>query len=161
MLASALFCRIEVLGLQEATVHITDDAVRHGVAGALPAEVAISVSGRGERARASLTQQSLRFLMINRTPRESLPGDGTKRMRDGYLRGALSRPATQRQMDVLAAFVEAGGSVPDAADLVGIRPSTAKRHLADLRAKSGFSTEQLIYVGRAAGWLVVPSLEPK
>jgi hypothetical protein len=72
MLASALFCRIEVLGLQEATVHITDDAVRHGVAGALPAEVAISVSGRGERARASLTQQSLRFLMINRTPRESL-----------------------------------------------------------------------------------------
>jgi hypothetical protein len=30
-------------------------------------------SGRGERASASLTQQSLRFLMINRTPRESLP----------------------------------------------------------------------------------------
>ena len=82
-------------------------------------------------------------------------------MRDGYLRGALLRRATQRQMDVLAAFVEAGGSVPDAADLVGIRPSTAKRHLADLRAKSGFSTEQLIYVGRAAGWLVVPSLEPE
>lgn len=33
------------------------------------------------------------------------------------------------------------------------------RVLADLRAKSGFSTEQLIYIGRAAGWLVVPSLE--
>ena len=80
-------------------------------------------------------------------------------MRDGYLRGVLSRPATQRQMDVLAAFVAAGGSVQDAAELVGIRPSTAKRHLADLRAKSGLSTEQLIYVGRAAGWLVVPSLE--
>jgi hypothetical protein len=29
-------------------------------------------------------------------------------MRDGYLRGALSRPATQRQMDVLAAFVVTG-----------------------------------------------------
>jgi len=57
-------------------------------------------------------------------------------MRDGYLRGALSRPATQRQMDVLAAFVAAGGSVPDAAKLVGIRPSTVKRHLADLRARS-------------------------
>jgi len=43
--------------------------------------------------------------------------------------------------------------------MVGIRPGTAKRHLADLRAKSGLSTEQLIYVGTAAGWLVVPSLE--
>jgi len=68
--------------------------------------------------------------------------------------------ATPRQRDVLAAYVTAGGSVPGAAELVGIRPSTAKRHLADLRAKSGLSTEQLIYVGRAAGWLVVPSLEP-
>ena len=81
-------------------------------------------------------------------------------VRDGYLRGALSRAATQRQMDVLAAYVTAGGSVPDAAALVGIRPSTAKRHLADLRARSGLSTEQLIYAGRAGGWLVVPSLEP-
>ncbi len=81
-------------------------------------------------------------------------------MRDGYLRGSLSRPATQRQMDVLAAFVAAGGSIPNAAELVGIRPSTAKRHLADLRARSGLTTEQLIYVGRAHGWLVVPGLEP-
>jgi predicted ArsR family transcriptional regulator len=81
-------------------------------------------------------------------------------MRDGHLRGALTRPATQRQMDVLAAFVVAGGSVQDAAELVGIRPSTVKRHLADLRARSGLTTEQLIYRGRAAGWLVVPSLEP-
>ena len=81
-------------------------------------------------------------------------------MRDGYLRGALSTRATQCQMDVLAAFVEAGGSVADAAELVGIRPSTAKRHLADLRARSGLTTEQLIYRGRAEGWLVVPGLEP-
>jgi predicted ArsR family transcriptional regulator len=81
-------------------------------------------------------------------------------MRDGYLRGSLTRPTTQRQMDVLAAYLAAGGSVQDAADLAGIRPSTAKRHLADLRAKSGLSTEQLIYAGRAAGWLVVPGLEP-
>ena len=82
-------------------------------------------------------------------------------MTDGYLRGALSRAATPRQMDVLAAYVAAGGSVSDAARLVGIRPSTAKRHLADLRARSGLSTAQLIYVGRAAGWLVVPNLEPR
>ena len=80
-------------------------------------------------------------------------------MRNGYLRGALSPQATPRQMDVLAAYVASGGSIPDAADLVGIRPSTAKRHLADLRARSGLTTEQLIYVGRAAGWLLVPSLE--
>ncbi len=81
-------------------------------------------------------------------------------MRDGHLRGSLPRSATQRQMDVLAAFVAAGGSVPDAAELVGIRPSTVKRHLADLRARSGLTTEQLIYTGRASGWLLVPSLEP-
>ena len=65
-----------------------------------------------------------------------------------------------RQMDVLAAFVAAGGSIGKAAALVGIRPSTVKRHLADLRARSGLTTEQLIYVGRAGGWLVVPALEP-
>ncbi|MEX1169633.1 MAG: hypothetical protein WEE50_05770 [Chloroflexota bacterium] len=81
-------------------------------------------------------------------------------MRDGYLRGELRRPATPRQWDVLAAYVAAGGSVLDAAELVGIRPSTVKRHLADLRARSGLTTEQLIYAGRAGGWLVVPSLEP-
>jgi hypothetical protein len=59
-----------------------------------------------------------------------------------------------------AAFVAAGGSVAAAAALLGIRPSTAKRHLADLRARSGLTTEQLIYVGRAAQWLLIPSLEP-
>ena len=80
-------------------------------------------------------------------------------MKEGYLRGALSRRATQRQMDVLAAYVAAGGSVTDAAELVDIRPNTVKRHLADLRARSGLTTEQLIYRGRAEGWLVVPSLE--
>lgn len=81
-------------------------------------------------------------------------------MRHGHLRGALTRPATRRQMDVLAAYVAAGGSVHDAAELVRIRPSTVKRHLADLRARSGLTTEQLIYAGRASGLLVVPSLEP-
>ncbi len=75
------------------------------------------------------------------------------------MRGALPASATPRQLAVLAAYVAAGGSVPRAAALVGIRPSTAKRHLADLRARSGLTTEQLIYSGRAEGWLVVPSLE--
>jgi predicted ArsR family transcriptional regulator len=79
-------------------------------------------------------------------------------VREG-LRGDLPRNRTARQVDVLAAFVEVGGSVPDAAAHVGIRPSTAKRHLADLRARTGLSTEQLIYWGRAEGWLMVASLE--
>ena len=82
-------------------------------------------------------------------------------MREGYLRGAPLPRATHRQLDVLAAFVAAGGSAQDAADLVGIRPSTVKRHLADLRARSGLTTVELIYAGRAAGWLDVPSLEPR
>ena len=38
-------------------------------------------------------------------------------------------------------------------------PSTAKRHLADLPARSGLTTEQLIYRRRTEGWLLVPSLE--
>ena len=80
-------------------------------------------------------------------------------MRDGYVRGSLPSQTTQRQVEVLAAFVATGGSVADAAEAVGVRPSTAKRHLADLRARSGLTTEQLIYRGRAEGWLVVPSLE--
>ncbi len=81
-------------------------------------------------------------------------------MREGYLRGALPSTATPAQMKALAAYVAAGGSVPGAAERVGSRPSTVKRHLADLRARSGLTTEQLIYAGRAAGWLEVPSLEP-
>ena len=82
-------------------------------------------------------------------------------MRDGHLRGSLPRTPTARQVDVLAAYVAAGGSITDAAKLVGIRPSTVKRHLADLRARSGLTTEQLIYAGRASGQLIVPSLEPR
>ena len=81
-------------------------------------------------------------------------------MRAGHLRGALSPNVTRRQMDVLAAFVAAGGSVQDAAELVGIRPSTVKRHLADLRVRLGLTTVELVYSGRAEGWLIVPSLEP-
>ncbi len=80
-------------------------------------------------------------------------------MRDGYLRGSLPRTPTARQIDVLVAFVAAGGSVAAAAR-VGIRPGTAKRHLVDLRARSGLTTEQLIYRGRAKGWPVMASLEP-
>jgi len=82
-------------------------------------------------------------------------------MRDGYLRGAFSRSPTPAQTKALAAFVSARGSVVNAAAMLGIKPSTVKRHMADLRARMGLTTVELIYVGRAAGWLVVPSLEPQ
>ncbi len=45
LLATALFDRIEVLGIREATVHLSVHAVRHGLAAAL----GILVDGRGER----------------------------------------------------------------------------------------------------------------
>ncbi len=48
MLASALFDRIDVLGMREATVHLSAHAVRHGLAAVLPAEFDSPVSGRGE-----------------------------------------------------------------------------------------------------------------
>jgi len=76
------------------------------------------------------------------------------------MRGALSRAATRRQLDVLPPTSPRAVRSSTRPALVGIRPSAAKRHLADLRAKSGLTTAQLIYVGRAAGWLVVPSLDP-
>ena len=73
MLANALFERVNVREFRDVTVRLTDEAIAHGFAAVLPETFGISVSGRGERASASLTQQSLRFVMINRTPRESLP----------------------------------------------------------------------------------------
>jgi DNA invertase Pin-like site-specific DNA recombinase len=57
LLASALFDRIDVLGIQEATIHLSAHAVRHGLAAALPAEVGILVSGRGERSRPRRTSE--------------------------------------------------------------------------------------------------------
>ena len=160
----AIFARLDVLGFQRLEYELTRDAIDLGLDAALPPilelESQIGEFGRGERASRLLNSAIPAFRDDQPHAEGVPPGDGAKRMRDGYLRGALSRPATQRQMDVLAAFVAAGGSVPNAAELVGIRPSTVKRHLADMRARSGLTTEQLIYAGRAGGWLVVPSLEP-
>jgi DNA-binding NarL/FixJ family response regulator len=70
-----------------------------------------------------------------------------------------SAQPTPRQVQILAVYVAEGGSVARAAEAIRIRPSTVKRHLADLRARTGLTTSQLIYVGRAAGWLAVPTLE--
>ena len=55
---------------------LTKDAIELGLDAALPAVfelwAQIGEFGRGERASASLTQQSMRFVMINPTPIESL-----------------------------------------------------------------------------------------
>jgi hypothetical protein len=75
-------------------------------------------------------------------------------MRDGYLRGSLPGTPTARQVEVLAAFVAAGGSVRDAAAYVGVRPSNAKRHLADLRGAPPASPPSSSSTGdgRRDGW---------
>jgi hypothetical protein len=55
--------------------------------------------------------------------------------------------------------VAQGGSVHDAATVLGLSKSTVKRHLADVRSRTGLTTEQLIYVGRSLGWLRIGTLE--
>ncbi len=100
--------------------------------------------------------------MINRTPIEGrderLAADRRPALGTGTCAARSRERRPRARSTSLAAFVAAGGSVPEAAVRVGIRPSTAKRHLADLRARSGPTTEQLIYAGRAGG-LAVPTLE--
>lgn len=49
LLAAALFDRIDVLGLAEATVNLSAEATRHGLGRVLPERLALSVNGRGER----------------------------------------------------------------------------------------------------------------
>ena len=61
LLASALFDRIDVLGIEEATVHLSAHAVRHGLGAALPDEVGILVNGRGERSGAEAIQVIVRI----------------------------------------------------------------------------------------------------
>ena len=75
-LATALFARTDVQGFERMEYELTPEAIELGLGAALPAVFEIGKErefGRGERASASLTQQSLRFLMINQTPRDLLP----------------------------------------------------------------------------------------
>ena len=76
-LVVAIFARLDVLGFERLEYELTPDAIDLGLDAALPPvielERQIGEFGRGERASASLTQQSVRFVMINRTPRESVP----------------------------------------------------------------------------------------
>jgi hypothetical protein len=63
MLAEALFERIEVRGFREVRLHLTDAAIAHGFGAVLPERLAISVSSRGERARAAISDvQVIRFV---------------------------------------------------------------------------------------------------
>jgi len=64
-----------------------------------------------------------------------------------------TRGAGRRVKAPLLACIHITGNRRTAAD--------ADRHqAADLRARSGLTTEQLIYRGRAEGWLEVAGLEP-
>jgi hypothetical protein len=65
LLAQALFERIDVLGMKEATVTLTEHASRHGFGAVLPEEFGISVSGRGERVRAETPSPSLLIPVAN------------------------------------------------------------------------------------------------
>jgi hypothetical protein len=95
--------------------------------------------GPGSRDRTAPTTSSRRPSSARRS--SSLPGSSSG--------SGLAQPSSRS--------TRPSSSTPAAR--VGVRPSTAKRHLADLRARSGRSTEQLICRGRAEGWLVVPGLE--
>jgi hypothetical protein len=71
MLTEALFERIDARGFREATLRLSDTAIAHGFATVIPERLDLTVGyGRGERASAVETQRSVRFLMVNRTPRE-------------------------------------------------------------------------------------------
>ena len=72
----------------------------------------------------------------------------------------LGRPRRDSsQVAALVAYLAVGGSMSEGAARLHLSPSTVKRHLADLRARYGLTTEQQIYQGRAKGRLMVPSLE--
>jgi hypothetical protein len=77
-------------------------------------------------------------------------------------RNVQAVPDEDRRVDLRSArLAPTPGSPPGTSAPLWAVPSTAaKRHLADLRAGSGLTTEQLIDRGRAEGWLVVVSLEP-
>jgi len=71
-LAMSIFARTDVLGFQRMEYELTPDAIELGLDAALPAifelRSQIGEFGRGERDSPSLTQRSVPFLLINRTP---------------------------------------------------------------------------------------------
>lgn len=66
MLAEALFERIDFLGFKEASIRLTDVAVAHGFAAAIPNRLTVTVgNGRGERVRADTPSPSLLIPVTN------------------------------------------------------------------------------------------------
>ncbi len=63
---------LDVLGFQRLEYELTPDAIDLGLDAALPPVLGLNRQiggfGRGERDSPSLTQQSVKFLLINRTP---------------------------------------------------------------------------------------------
>ena len=54
-----------------------------------------------------------------------------------------------------AQVAQAGAAAGASVSVIRSEVAALVRHLADLQARSGLTTEQLIYRGRAEGWLVV------
>jgi len=71
-LVMAIFARLDVLGFQRLEYELTPDAIDIGLDAALPPILELNRQiggfGRGERDSPSLTQQSVTFLLVNRTP---------------------------------------------------------------------------------------------
>jgi hypothetical protein len=71
-LVTAIFTRLDVLGFQRLEYELTPDAIDLGLHAALPPILELNRQiggfGRGERNSPSLTQQSVTFLLVNRTP---------------------------------------------------------------------------------------------
>jgi hypothetical protein len=71
-LVMAIFARLDVLGFQRLEYELTPDAIDLGLHAALPPILELNRQivefGRGERDSPSLTQQSVTFLLVNRTP---------------------------------------------------------------------------------------------
>jgi hypothetical protein len=61
-------------------------------------------------------------------------------------------PLKPGELDALTAYVEAG-STKGAAHALGVSEHTVKNRLGHARARTGRTTEQLIYSGTLAGWL--------
>jgi hypothetical protein len=75
-LVTSIFARLDVLGFQRLEYELTPDAIDLGLDAALPPVLELNRQidgfGRGERDSPSLTQQSVTFLLVNRTrPREA------------------------------------------------------------------------------------------
>lgn len=153
-IVQALFEQVEVLGPNEIWLYPSLEAEALGWAAAMSGEFRMELrkTGRGERVSASLNAAipSLpndQSHAVGGPPRRRHEAHGLRRR---PLASAMSWPHVSRLADRCRVRPNwwASGRAPRSAT----SPTCARSRV--------LSTEQLIYVERAVGWLVVPSLEP-